>query len=231
MLGRVLLGLAEVLVVSERARALDRHVSRRVRPRRGRKSSGEAETTAQPSPTSGSGWSGRSGASRAARPAGSPRNGAERCWTTLTWYTSPRAIASLHGLDGGARSSCVDQVGSHVAERERPGWLRRGGPDPAGRVREAGRLGEREAGTGSGSGTPGGSRRSAAASSEKPVAELEVGANGCRRPRPRARRSNAATPVAGTVRRSARTAPLQTATSSDVIGRTIAGRPAVGCRS
>ena len=55
------------------------------RPRRARKSSGEAETIVQPSPTSGRGSSGRSGASAAASPAGSPENGAERCWTRLTW--------------------------------------------------------------------------------------------------------------------------------------------------
>jgi hypothetical protein len=56
-----------------------------VDPRRARKSSGEAETTVQPSPANGRGSSGRSGASAAARPAGSPLNGAERCCTTFTW--------------------------------------------------------------------------------------------------------------------------------------------------
>ena len=45
----------------------------------------DAETIAQSLATSGRGWSGSSGASAAARPAGSPSNGADRCWTRLTW--------------------------------------------------------------------------------------------------------------------------------------------------
>ena len=48
-------------------------------PLRARKSSGEADAIVQPSPESGQGWRGRSGASVPARPAGSPSNGAERC--------------------------------------------------------------------------------------------------------------------------------------------------------
>ncbi len=56
------------------------------RPRRARKSSGEAETMAQPvaleRPRP---WSGANRASAAATPAGSPSNGAERCCTRLTW--------------------------------------------------------------------------------------------------------------------------------------------------
>ena len=52
------------------------------RPRRARKSSGEAETIAQPSPAS---VRGPNAASRAASAAGSPSNVALRCWTRLTW--------------------------------------------------------------------------------------------------------------------------------------------------
>ena len=62
------------------------------RPRRARKSSGEADTIDHPGPESGRGASGLSGASAAASADGSPSNGAERCWTRFTWYTSPRAI-------------------------------------------------------------------------------------------------------------------------------------------
>ncbi len=63
-------------------------------PRRESKSSGEAETIVQPSPASGSGSSGRSGASACARPAGSPSKSALKCCTRFTWYTSPSAIAA-----------------------------------------------------------------------------------------------------------------------------------------
>ena len=54
-------------------------------PRRARKSSGEADTIAQPSPTSGRGSSGWSGASRSASPRGSPSKSAARCWTRFAW--------------------------------------------------------------------------------------------------------------------------------------------------
>ena len=63
------------------------------RPRRARKSSGEAETIAQPSPSSsrhalspsGASFGCVRGPSREASAAGRPANGAERCWTRLTW--------------------------------------------------------------------------------------------------------------------------------------------------
>ena len=53
VLGRVLLRLAQLRPLPERPRALDRHVHTR-RPRRARKSSGEAVTIAHPSPPNGS---------------------------------------------------------------------------------------------------------------------------------------------------------------------------------
>jgi hypothetical protein len=56
-----------------------------VSPRRARNSSGDAETTDQPSPSNGSACSGRNGASDAASPCTSPANGADRCWTRFTW--------------------------------------------------------------------------------------------------------------------------------------------------
>ena len=54
--------------LAERARALDRQRPDRAGPGAARKTSGEAETIAQPSPASGSGWSGRSGARRCREP-------------------------------------------------------------------------------------------------------------------------------------------------------------------
>ena len=53
------------------------------RPRRARKSSGEADTTAQPSPASVARPEARRAGRRARRR--SPSNGAARCWTRLTW--------------------------------------------------------------------------------------------------------------------------------------------------
>src|SRR4051794_27506360 len=53
-------------------------------PRRARKSSGDAETIAQPSPRSGGGVE-PSRARRAASASGSPAKAAARCWTRLTW--------------------------------------------------------------------------------------------------------------------------------------------------
>ncbi len=77
----------------QRPRPLDRPCPTSRRPRRERKSSGEAETIAQPSPSStrqalsasGASLGCVSGASRAASARGEPANGAERCCTRLTW--------------------------------------------------------------------------------------------------------------------------------------------------
>ncbi len=169
-------------------------IVRSVRPRRWRKSSGDAETTAQPSPTSGSGWSGRSGASRAARPAGSPRNGAERCWTTFTWYTSPRAIASRTASTAAPCSAPTSSAPSRRA-RTTLGWLRsrRAG---SGRPRTGGGRARAAPGWPNGaappsSGTRGRGRRArpprGRRRSRGPRASPRRRRTDARRPRPRAR--------------------------------------------
>ena len=133
-------------------------------PRRARKSSGEAETTAQSPLTKGSGCSGRSGkASASAR--GFPANGAWRCWTTLTWYTSPRAIASRT---------------SSIASRYRPALhVRSHSPIASGPPRigstalgSGATRSERERGTGLGWGAAGGG---ASDRLREPVAEVDIG--------------------------------------------------------
>ena len=136
------------------------------RPRRRRKSSGDAETIAQPSPTSGRGASGRSGASAPASAAGSPRNGADRCWTRFTWYTSPAAIASRTASTAAAYSRS-DHDRSHSPTRRvtsllqgRKGLVCRADSDRR-RRKGAWLRGER--------------RRLAAERRRKPVAEVDVG--------------------------------------------------------
>ena len=79
---------------AERPRPLDRHrPDALAAPREGR-----ARATRRRSPSrrrrTATAASGRSGASALRELAqGRPRTGASRCWTRLTWYTSPRAIA------------------------------------------------------------------------------------------------------------------------------------------
>ena len=128
------------------------------RPLRARKTSGEAETIAQPSPTNGRRCSGRSGASLSAKPAGSPRNGAERCWTRFTWYTSPRAIASRTASTAAA-CSAGDQRLLPLADREAS---RSRGSSPSGRIRTA------AGGSGHGSGGEGSRPRRSAPESPYP---------------------------------------------------------------
>src|SRR5262249_20214268 len=69
------------------------------RPRRARKSSGDAETIDHPRPESGRGGGGRSGASRAASPPGRPRQGRGRVGTGFAVGVVAAGVRTPRRLD------------------------------------------------------------------------------------------------------------------------------------
>ena len=118
VLGRVLLGGTQLGGGAARARALDRHRPDPVA------AAGEEELRrgGHDRPVVGDErlGSGADAEARAAPPAtmGRPANGACRCWTRLTWYTSPRAIASRTSSIAARYSSRVPRA-LPLADHER----------------------------------------------------------------------------------------------------------------
>ena len=132
-------------------------------PRRARKSSGEPETIAQPSPASGVGWSGRSGARRGGEPG---RIALERRAQVLDEVDLVDVAARDRVLDGLDRGRVALVVPGALATR-RSGRAGSGEARPPGWIRAA-RSGSRHGSGGSGQGA----RRSARG---EPVAEEDVG--------------------------------------------------------